>query len=254
MQMHGDGESKAPDRIIEPWSLKDGLVAIPSLASALALSWEVGYFLKIGGGSFGLFSLVEHITFAVQALPFALFLTTLAVVTVFTRLFVGTAPSLTRRMSSFFLSGAFTGALFKLVLELSGLRMDVGLVIISILAGVPLFLILTVPRELLKSWIVISLSLLLTFVLALAIGVETARVQITNTQTSSIIRAGEKGKEAETEIEIKVRILRTGERGVLYFDPAARNFGLLPWVSVKRIDWVLSPLLHWRSEPDNHSG
>jgi hypothetical protein len=68
----------ASDRATERWSVKEGLVLIPVLSSALALTWEVGYFLRIGGGSFGLFSLAEHITFAVQGLPVAIAVATLA--------------------------------------------------------------------------------------------------------------------------------------------------------------------------------
>src|SRR4051794_17340419 len=52
--------------------LKDALVVIPLLASSLAITWEVGYFSRLGGGSFALFSLTEHIAFAVQALPLAI--------------------------------------------------------------------------------------------------------------------------------------------------------------------------------------
>ena len=54
------------------WVLKDAMVAIPFLASGLALTWEVGFFLRIKGSAFGLFSITEHITFALQALPFAM--------------------------------------------------------------------------------------------------------------------------------------------------------------------------------------
>jgi len=56
--------------------MKDVLIAIPFFASALALTWEVGFFSVIKGGSFGIFSIAEHITFALQALPIALFLST----------------------------------------------------------------------------------------------------------------------------------------------------------------------------------
>src|SRR5260370_28217156 len=68
-------EEKTPS-----WSFKDGLVIIPFFASGLALTWEVGFFLRIKGGAFGLFSVSEHITFALQALPAALALAALIIV------------------------------------------------------------------------------------------------------------------------------------------------------------------------------
>jgi len=52
--------------------LKDALLIVPLASSCLAITWEVGYFWSLKGGSFGLFTLAEHITFAVQALPLAI--------------------------------------------------------------------------------------------------------------------------------------------------------------------------------------
>src|SRR3979409_2359319 len=54
------------------WAIKDALIVIPFLASAVALTWEVGFFLTIKGSAFGLFTISEHITFALQALPLAM--------------------------------------------------------------------------------------------------------------------------------------------------------------------------------------
>lgn len=54
-----------------PFSAKDIAVYLPLAASSLAFAWEVGSFLPIGGAAFGLFSISEHLTFALQALPFA---------------------------------------------------------------------------------------------------------------------------------------------------------------------------------------
>jgi hypothetical protein len=65
----------AEEEAVADWSLKDALIAIPFLASALALTSEVGYFIPIKGGAFGLFSIAEHLTFALQALPIALLVT-----------------------------------------------------------------------------------------------------------------------------------------------------------------------------------
>lgn len=53
-------------------SVKDAAVLIPLGGSALALCWEVGSFLPIGGAAFSFFSITEHIAFAVPALPLAL--------------------------------------------------------------------------------------------------------------------------------------------------------------------------------------
>jgi hypothetical protein len=70
----------ADEEAVVKWSLKDALIVIPFLASALALTWEVGYFARIKGGAFGLFSIAEHLTFALQALPIALALTPIVLI------------------------------------------------------------------------------------------------------------------------------------------------------------------------------
>ena len=51
---------------------KDSVIAIPVLGSAMAFSFDVGFFLGIDINYFTFFSLAEHIVFALQALPFAL--------------------------------------------------------------------------------------------------------------------------------------------------------------------------------------
>jgi hypothetical protein len=47
------------------------LLVLPGTVFLIALAFDVGYFYSIGIGFFTFFSLSEHIVFAVQALPFA---------------------------------------------------------------------------------------------------------------------------------------------------------------------------------------
>jgi hypothetical protein len=54
------------------FSAREVLVFIPLLGSALALSYDVGYFTGLDIHLFTLFSVSEHITFALQALPLAI--------------------------------------------------------------------------------------------------------------------------------------------------------------------------------------
>ena len=53
---------------------KDSYLAyIPLLGAAVAVTFDVGYFFALNWSFFTLFSLSEHILFAIQAFPFALF-------------------------------------------------------------------------------------------------------------------------------------------------------------------------------------
>lgn len=47
-------------------------VAGPLLASSLAITYDVGFFVGVGTGFFSFFSLSEHLVFALQSLPFAI--------------------------------------------------------------------------------------------------------------------------------------------------------------------------------------
>jgi hypothetical protein len=70
MALDNEGGNKAapPDFEIA----KDLLFLVPLLGTALAITYDVGYFSGINLYFFSFFSLTEHIGFALQAFPFAL--------------------------------------------------------------------------------------------------------------------------------------------------------------------------------------
>lgn len=74
-------------------SPKELVVLIPLIGTAIAMSYDVGYFWGIDINLFTLFSVTEHIVFALQAAPFALGVAFVLVVLVSARLdvAVGTA-------------------------------------------------------------------------------------------------------------------------------------------------------------------
>ena len=118
---------------------------------------------------------------------------------------------------------------------------DFSLVFLTFVSFLPYPILSSAPRRLLISPMFIYGGALATFFAAITIGYAEARIQILSPLSLSSVKLGEKGKDTETEM--KVRIVRMGERGVLYFDPATQAFGLLPWDYVKRVDWAISPLL-----------
>jgi hypothetical protein len=96
------------------------------------------------------------------------------------------------------------------------------------------------PKLALRSRLSGFVGLVGAFAFTFAAGVDSARNEISSLRPLNKIPVGEKGQEAK--LELNVRIMRTGERGVLYFDPVARQFSLLPWENIRRIDWLISPL------------
>jgi hypothetical protein len=237
----------ADEEAAAKWALKDALIAIPFLASALALTWEVGYFARIKGGAFGLFSVAEHLTFALKALPIALAVTVMGVGGLAAKSLMKSPglqgarkiDGILNRYSSLLSWVCFAAGGLSAIWYLSA-RAD-SLLIPMLILGLgtaPYLSVIMVPTGLLRHPLIVCVGVVGAFFAALGIGSESARIQIQSSLPLNSIKTGEKGKDIETEI--KVRILRTGDRGVLYFDPATQTFGLLPWDYVRRVDWAIS--------------
>jgi hypothetical protein len=65
----------------DKWTVKEFLVTLPVLGSALAVTFDVGYFTALDINYFNIFSISEHITFALEVLPTALAISILTIVT-----------------------------------------------------------------------------------------------------------------------------------------------------------------------------
>jgi hypothetical protein len=237
--MAEEAEKDAQQNLVkEPWQLKEALVVIPFLASALALTWEVGFFLRIKGGAFGLFTISEHITFSLQALPIALMMASAAVGMMFqidlmNRFIRHSRYENLMLVSAIVVLIALNVYLFIYSPSVAILAMD-ALGLASVLA-------IKLSRFLFKKPIVISvLGLFSLFVVTFALGIDSARNELKSKRPLNKIELGEKDKLAPREVH--VRILRTGERGVLCYDPATQQFSLLPWDNVRKIEWAISQL------------
>jgi len=102
----------------------------------------------------------------------------------------------------------------------------------------PLAYAAVVPLHRIRGWVSIVGGVVFVFVVAFGFGNIQARAQLLSRSGLNKLVLGEKGKNDASVIE--VRILRTGERGVLFFDPQSGDFGFLPWENVRRIDWPLT--------------
>lgn len=240
----------AVDEKAAPLSIRDVVVAVPIVASMLAIIWEIGYFVRIRGGAFGFFSVPEHLNFALQALPFALIITTLALTALVRDRILEIIPVRSRVMKlvkirfqkNFGILILTTMAFTALMLVYLSPPVSLTAAILVFAIGGPSLWLRYVPIEVSKNLLVQSMVALGVFLCAMFVGFETARDQVRSRLPLNVIKIGEKGKEAETEV--KVRIMRTGERGVLYYDPGTQSFALIPWEVVKRIEWSISPLMY----------
>jgi hypothetical protein len=236
------------------FSTKDAVVAIPVTASVLALCWEVGSFLPIGGASFSYFSISEHLAFAAPALPFAL---GLAVLTFFNGLGAGSLihrmmygrwrhdpgnivklDSSARRILSRLRAGSvvtcfvlFFGSAAAAYLSKSA---TLGAAALSVLLigsiSISPLRPYWVPRFLA---IGIGISLLL---LAFTLGVDSTRVTLNETDAETTIIDTVDG-------QLTAIVIRSGERGVLLYDRSRQRFAFRKWDSIKRAEWSRQPLL-----------
>jgi hypothetical protein len=220
-------------------SPKDVLVILPFLGSALALSWEVGSFIPIGGGSFGLFSLSEHLLFAVQALPIALaFAGLLAVI------LTGLARSpkryrLTRGANVRWALRAIVAFFFALglIIFVVGLAIERSTMLATLGIGVIGFSVaFAIYPPVVVLWPIqfgIFLSVL-ALAFAVAVGVDSTRGQLNIPSPVELTLDG-KAKE--------VVVVRSGERGLLLCDPLTQKFSFAKWEAVKGFDWSRRPML-----------
>jgi hypothetical protein len=211
------------------WTIKDALIAVPFFASGLALTWEVGFFQVRRGGSFGIFIIAEHITFALQALPVA-FILSIAIVGLMAehyripRVVSIDMPHNARRWLA---RGLLVFSLIMIILMgvifYHAGRSATFLLPLAIIGNFTLVFMLT--PELIKSRTVrVIFGLTIGFVMAFGFGIDIARFELWSELPLNKITIGEKGKDAETEVA--ARIIRSGERGVLYFDPKLERFSV----------------------------
>ena len=196
----------------ETWQVKEALIAIPFVASALAMTWEVGFFVGIKGGAFGLFTVSEHITYALQALPIAFVVALILVGQIFQFAvldkFLGhrikvVSERLGKSRWNFLI---FTLSLMMLVLSIFIQPIFVTLRVLAMISVlVSLGLVVPVWRIRVLS---IGAGVLAVFIITFGIGIDTATKEINSSRPLNEIRIGEKGKEIEAKI--LVRILGTG--------------------------------------------
>ncbi len=238
--------------------LKDYLVSVPLLGTTLAIVWEVGTFVPIGGEAFGLFSVSEHISFALKALPLGIFasaaLLFLHLLTqkrnivnlhfikpvrafdrkVFEILGLAKGHSRTGRNRKIFLRCMFgLSVVFSIWYFWLGYRMGwvsimtaaAELVVAVTLAAVygPSIKRQKIPAGLLT----VLCVLLVTF----SFGIDQTRANLKHSKENlSLVQFSVEEK--------RLLLLKAGEKHVLFYEPDAQVYRLESWDDIKRIQWA----------------
>jgi|GEM_PF-4378733 len=218
---------------------KDFLVVSPVAASALAMCWEVGYFARIGGGVFGAFSLSEHINFALPALPAALsfvFISFLAFTYYRHRDYTGRplTPHVLSFVATMIVVG-FTAFQWKQEGEIYA-----SLLVVAAIFAVFIFQVVRTQLGLTRASVPYLFLIALGFLaLASSLGYDSA-------SKAKMGRAGQQKIFMIDGTNFEARVLRIGDKYVLYIDRGSNDFRLIPSVGIKAIEWIAPPILAGR--------
>ena len=202
------------DQAQSPGSYRDYLVAIPFLLTAGALTFDVGYFSGVDINFFTLFSLSEHVLFALEALP-----------SVFAVVFIGSLFIFWIRSRNWSLGGlglrlhSDAWLWLRLLLAIGLYFAMIAIVfffgvnyVVAIVGYLFVFIaaVLLAPRLLTDR---ITLSLLAAVVALFAIfflGMFISRSYVQNTEIDHQLRM--------MDGVVQGKVIRSGERGMLFVD------------------------------------
>lgn len=211
-------------------SWKETVVLVPLIGSTLALTFDAGYFWGLDINFFTIFSLSEHVVFALQVMPLA-FIATM----IFLLLPLNWVMSKKERSQEesraknvpLFRRGAFWGLIIYVVACLIGYLIWHGILFLFMAVAVMLISIFR-PRILhMGAQGPFLFFLMFTLTGTFLVGLDIAR---------SYRRSDRFPQSIATLHEVwRVKVVRTGERGVLFIEGDKRMIRFLPWDEIKNI-------------------
>jgi hypothetical protein len=232
---------------MEKLSYEKYLTAVPILGTSAAVLFDVGYFWGAGAiNYFTFFSLTEHITFAIEALPYAIFI---LVANFFwaaaaIRLVHGKRASLSPGMRYADLGAsqreelirkAGRNSMLSSIILLAGVALAAGYLwydqayrgmIFFLSVGTLTVIDLLAPREWFTS--MTTSTLLLGGIGALLIGHFFGDQYVTINSNIAVITL-------KAAPPIQAKIIRAGERAILVADPLKRTILLIPFSDVSNV-------------------
>jgi hypothetical protein len=211
-------------------------IAGPLLAGSLAITYDVGFFFGTGIAFFSFFSLSEHLVFALQLLPLAAIPPAIVLLMWFA---VGWWSSNYNPMEKRGLGYKLTVVAYVIVPVIAGAwiqRLDWMFVYIILLIYVVAFF--AVGRSIfeISQWEarvriavacgVAAAALILSFL----IGFQQAKSILESKTASETIIVG------DNKPALPVRLIRGGDRGVLFFSLDTKKVSFLRWESIKQIE------------------
>jgi hypothetical protein len=231
---------------------KDILVSIPLVGSAMAVTWEIGSFVPIGWGPFGLFTLSEHLLFAMQALPIGLLIAAVIPVLVMGVRNIG-RPRPSVRFSSLMSRstklrvGIAVGTVLFFILAgvLAYMAVDARSIVLMVMASgvATLGLVFGLYPPALVLWPKLLFVTVFAFALAFSMALGCDMMRGTLSYVDRAARDADLIHIIIDGVGKDVELLRSGERGLLVYEHASRKFSFVKWDTVKGLEWARRPLV-----------
>lgn len=216
--------------------LKDFAIVVPLLGTAISITWDVGFFYGLDINYFTLFSLSEHIVFALEALPLAL----LAAFGLLIFSIENTESSFAFREEDIANrpSLKLIGMIAASVIWVLGLVATVYFLLLSIFIFITigcgaLVMVTRAPSVLQRAWALSVFGVLAILSVTLALGYDSAQAIRDNPIPVNTILL--------TDGELSGRVIRMGERGVLFWQTGTRRLKVIRWDLVKEIATIDPP-------------
>jgi hypothetical protein len=216
---------------------KELWVIAPVIGSAIAITYDVGYFTALDINLFTVFSISEHIAFALEVLPLAILATVILVVgpiawesgrrsgAVEARQEIATGKKQQFYKKKFFW---FQVLFFFWLVGLGYFYRSASSIALLVIYTVTTILAELFPMQLyLRPIILVGLSAFAGLTLAFTIGMDVANAYRDSNNYRYTVKTG--------DAELKAKVVRSGERGLLFHDEASKQLLLLPWSEIKRI-------------------
>jgi hypothetical protein len=216
---------------------KELIVAVPLIGTAIAITFDVGYFSAIDINLFTLFSLSEHVVFSLEAMPLALIASMLVVAQIptthfsdkFLLPFLNKIPPkswkgrLVRGLMDLFLIG--TASYWFHLAYKSG--------IVWLIAATSLLLfyvvIIFVAKPLAKSsFFIVPYVMVAIFIITFFIGWDTAKSYLAENEILHVLTLS-------ANRELAGKLIRSGDKGVM-FATADKAILFIKWDDIVRID------------------
>ena len=216
---------------------------IPLLGAAVALTYDVGYFQAVEISFFTLFSLSEHIVFAIQAFPIALLL--LIPLSAFAVIMGKEGASVPppydpAQISKFQRIAAYALLIFIFFLLISvlgfALLQSPETILIAIEFAVAGFGILLLP-PLYKRIFIVSMAILISLTLSFIVGYWNGRGSLSSDDNANkIFPSSIETVNFKNGAPMNGRIIRSGDRGVLLYDPVSNRLRFVLWEAIGSIE------------------